>query len=614
MSINPNNAAAEFNSRGSDDNEPSAKVLSFPFKHPANSEFLQAVFGDDAGHAWVADVHDGNKADWFGRRADTCDVDAPEFTSGDTYFAVGVLKKDASARGIAHWSHTPIIVVDDVGEKCSAEAVRAALGEPSYVLSTSAKSRQFGYFLTKPLREADTQTRIMRALTIAFYRGIDPGHRDTVRYVRLPRGVNSKPKRVAENDGKPQTVTMLEWHPERRLDVLDLMMALDDLPGLAGGTAWSEAEGAGVTHCAMPENLPRTLEEARAFYLPRDYIFAALDRLDRVVGMQGSQGYIEVRCPFNGHPDYGVHTNDDDRTGWNPELFLNGRTAFQCFHSDGGADRSNRGIEAALRAELDARDGPGAFDALKHAAIAATFPPLPDTDSDADRQPAEKRTRRLVPLGRNAPTTPLLARRSICSFMARGEVATVAGQPGTGKSAFVLGAALAIAADRPDLIGEKAFERTGDVLIVSKEDNLDAVRRRRAGWLKTHGIDANSLRHEPHFVDDPDFTAAAFDGSRVELSADMAWLGEQIAVLRAQDRDVCAVVLDTLPAVLEGVVENDNSSMARVMALLSSWAACMTWQLSSLCICRKRTGATVARASLRPSVARAPSGAECASQ
>jgi AAA domain/RepB DNA-primase from phage plasmid len=536
-----------------------------------NKTFLRAIFGNDAERAWVTDARNNNNSGWFGRRAGDCDVDAPDFVSGDTYFVVGVLRDGAAARTTANWSHTPIIVIDDVDEKCKAPAVIAALGEPSYVLRSSFGSRQFGYILRAPVRDAGTQARIMRAITIGLYGGVDPGHGDNVRYVRLPRGVNSKRKRVAENGGKPQPVLLLEWHPERRHEELDLIMSLDALPGLNGGTAWSEADGAHVTHRAMPANLPRTLEEARATYLPRDYIFAAFDKLDRVVGMQGSAGYIEVLCPWE-H----THTNKDDRTGWNPSLFLAGSTAFRCFHSDAGEDQSNSGIETVLRTELDARDGLGSFDALKREAFAATFPPLSDTDQGTtSRETATpQRKLRLVSLGSDAPTTPLRARKTICSFLARGEVTALLGQPATGKSALVLATAFALASDRPDLIGEKSFRRAGDVIIVSNEDDVDVARRRREGWLRQHGINAANLIHKPLFVDTPGFTAASCTdrGSRVELGADMTSLAEDIDDLRTSGRDVCAVVLDTMTSVFDGVPENDNGAMGRVMALLADWA------------------------------------------
>lgn len=538
-----------------------------------NRQFIRALFGDDADRAWVASVHDANKAAWFGGHAGNSDLDAPGFTSGDTYFAVGVLQDDAPARATAHWSHTHVIVVDDVGEKVSAEAVCAALGEPSYVLRTSLGSRQFGYCLREPLRDAALQARIMRAITIGLFKGIDPGHGDNVRYVRLPRGINSKPKRVAENGGQPQHVALLEWHPERRFDAMDFDMALSDLPGLNGASAWVEAEGAGVTHRAMPKGLPSTLEEARAQYLPRDYIFAAFDKLDRVVGIQGSQGYIEVRCPFDGHPEYGSHTNNDDRTGWNPALFLAGRTAFQCFHSDGGADRSNRGIEAALRAELDARDGVGSFDALKQAAIAATFPPLPDTDSGPDT-PSKPRTK-WRSLGSDVPLRALPARRVVSSLLIRGATTQLGSPPNAGKSQMVVNLVHSLAAERHDLFGEeKPFQRTGGAYVITNEDGADELERRRTAFMTAAGLQPSDLKH-PVFVNErPGFKVVhRLDKSApVEITPEMRDLGSDIREARAGGHDIAVVVVDTQAASFSGIEENSNDAMAAAWAVIGAWA------------------------------------------
>lgn len=545
-------------------------------RHPGsvtNRQFIRALFGDDADRAWVASVHDGNTSDWFGGRAGSLDVDAADFTSGDTCFAVGVMKDDASGRLGSQWSHTPVIVVDDVGEKVTDEAVRDALGEPSYVLQTSLGSRQFGYMLREPLHDGAVQARIMRAITIGLFKGIEPGHRDTNRYVRLPRGMNSKPKRVAENGGQPQHVALLEWHPERRFDVMDFDMALRDLPGLNGGTAWAEAEGAGVTHRAMPEGLPRTLEDARAEYLPRDYIFAAFDKLDRVVGMQGTQGYIEVRCPFDGHPEYGSHTNNDDRTGWNPALFLSGRTAFQCFHTDGGADRSNRGIEAALRAELDARDGVGSFDALRQAAIAAMFPPLPDTGSDLDTPP--KPCTKWRSLGSDAPLRALPARRVVSSLLIRGTTSQLGSPPNAGKSQLVVNLVHSLAAERHDLFGEeKPFQRTGGAFVITNEDGADELERRRTAFMTKTGLQPSDLKH-PVFVNErPGFKVVHRHdkSSPVEITPEMNDLADDIRAVRAEGHDIAVVVVDTQAASFSGIEENSNDAMAAAWAAIGAWA------------------------------------------
>ena len=61
-----------------------------------------------------------------------------------------------------------------------------------------------------------------------------------------------------------------------------------------------------------------------------------------------------------------------------------------------------------------------------------------------------------------------------------------------GKSLFVLKLALALAADRPALVGEKAFEASqlGDVIFVSNEDDVRVVQQRVAAEKQAANLSA----------------------------------------------------------------------------------------------------------------------------
>jgi hypothetical protein len=553
---------------------------SFPARTAATSnavtpeEFLRTVFGARWQDAWMAaaptlapkdededrDMKRAMRGDRAGR------YNLAETGNTNAYYSTGFVRNEAEAsRKLAFWDGSPVIVLDDCIEKTggSHAAIRSRLGQPSYVVQTSAGSYQYGYILSESITDIELYATLMRGCTLAFYSepGADPGHEKPGQYMRLPGTINNKPKRVAENGGAPFPVRLVEWEPTRRYHPDDLKAALSN--------EWPEAEKSRAGTATGTGAGPRTVAEAQE-YVSTDPVLAGLDKLDKVdwSHLQGG-GFLRINCPWE-H----LHSKADDRTGYNPETRV-----FKCHHGahGGEGEKKRADVEAWLANEL----GPAVWSDLRRQALPFTaIVPGVDVDADVDGQappsepPKPGRKLRLVSLGSDAPTTPLPARRTICSFLARGEVTALLGQPATGKSAFVLATSFAIAAGRPALIGERSFRRTGDVIIVSNEDDVGVARRRREGWLRQHGIDAAKLLHRPLFVDTPGFTAAACSdrGSRVELGEDMTLLSAEIANRRSTGGDVCAVILDTMTSVFDGVPENDNGAMGRVMALLADWA------------------------------------------
>ena len=537
-------------------------------------DFLLAVFGPGWRDAWIAaaptldpkseeEDRDMKRA-MYGGRARLYALSSLSKTNA--YYSNGYVRcEEGASRKLAFWDGSPVIVLDDCIEKTGGSdiAIRQSFGPPSFVVQTSAHSYQYGYLLSEHVTDIAEYATLMRACTLAFYAdpGPDPGHEKPGQYMRLPRSWNDKPKRRAENDGKPFLVRLTEWEPTRRYHLDAIKAALS--------CVWAEAERTRAGTATGAAAGPKSVDEARE-YTSGDPVLAGLDKLGKVdwSHLQGG-GFLRVTCPWEG-----LHSKADDRTGYNPETRV-----FKCHHGTHGGEgeKKRTDVELWLANELGATTW---ADLRRQALPFTAIVPGVDVDFDEDEHAAApetvtpQRKLRLVSLGSDAPTTPLQARKSICSFLARGEVTALLGQPATGKSALVLATAFAIASSRPDLIGEKSFRRAGDVIIVSNEDDVNVARRRRAGWLRQHGIDAASLIHKPLFADTPGFTAAACTdrGSRVDLGADMTCLAEAIGDLRSSGRDVCAVVLDTMTSVFDGVPENDNGAMGRAMALLADWA------------------------------------------
>ena len=530
-------------------------------------EFLKAIFGDAASEAWVASVDSlepgrVTNSQFFGGRFRSMRLNP----NANCYYSMGLIApgRDKSRKAM-HWQAGPVVVLDDVYEKGDGTAVAAAFGAPSFIVQTSPESHQWGYILREPVTDPLLMARLLRACTLAFYpSGKDPGHEPIVQYVRLPYGVNNKTKRL--RDGVAPKVTLTAWHPERKFEVLDLIMALGD--------AWDRAESDVARSTAEGFQGVRSEQEARAAE-DADDILRGLDALNMVHWDRiQNGGYIEIECPWACE-----HAVSDDRTGYNPALAATGE-AFSCFHSSHGP-KHDHDVREWLAKELGAtRWHAICEEAYRAKSATANFP---DNVEEMNRLvldlKAELRAARTPPMvwrefGAGVPVEAMPARKVICPWLIRGEVTVLAAQPGTGKSLLSIAIAMAVSANRPELIGEREFDRAGSVFIVSNEDPFDEVMRRRNGWLKHNGIEWKDLKYRnwTNSVRGIRIVERLDRRAPVEATEELRRLGTRIEETRAAGEDVCLVVFDTTSTVFSGIEENDNAAVAQAMTVVASWA------------------------------------------
>ena len=524
-------------------------------------EFIDATHGEYASLAYLATVHrdsTGASVGWFGYRADN-ELSRLD-PNAEAYYARGIVQDVPNPDRQDHqWLASSMLVIDDVDDagkgvngSNSGVRVRAILGPPSFVVRTSSGgSSQWGYIFSEPVTDAAWMDALTQAVNEKFFGGADPGHRQRLQYMRLPLGKNLKPQRIAQNGGRPFDVHLTEWAPERKHSPTDMQTALFDVWGIAS------AKAKGISDAAATG--PKTEAEARE-YLKANATFRGLDTLGRVEwGRIRGNGMIGIHCPWRDE-----HTGGEDTAAYNPET-----KGFKCHHGH-CTDRTGRDVEAYVAGEL----GEEAWSDLRRDCL--PFPALVpgvDTDIDDADNDNEPGTFALTPLGRNASTAPLPERPRINPLLTRGEVTGLAAQGGGGKGALMLALALSIAAGKPGLFGDnKPFKYAGDILIVSNEDAADDLLKRRAGWLRHHGIAPETLMHEPYVVGMPNFKAVEAEGRGVRLTESMDRLAATIKAQRKTGRDVCAVVLDTLNTVLSGIEENDNGMLGSAAALLTTWA------------------------------------------
>lgn len=544
-------------------------------------EFLKGVFGD--ADPWLCCAADGaDRSGFFGGRASKSDLRGPGWAKTNNYYCIGILKPGARSRTNANWMYAPVIVLDDVIEKTKPAPILAALGEPSYIVQSSPGSQQWGYILEEPITDAGIMARIQKALTIAFYGGIDPGQEALVRYMRLPCGINNKPK----YGSPPPNVWLKSWHPDRKFHALDFLLALDDIPSGDGDkSAWAAAEHARANQfeAVTVEDLGKVIEG--------DEVLTAAAELGWVGPPQNSN-YVQVLCPL-AH----AHSKDDESTGWNPVAYAQGQEAFKCHHeAHGGLGRvtTDQFIET-VRAAYDQAKGAGAYDALassiiRKRAVSAFGKPEEGEDFSQfyDAALVERVMKRIEQESEQsaqpkvewadwlagAPAETFEARRSVCSFLARGEVTVLAAQPGTGKSLLGVAAAAAISADRPEFIGERQFWRRGGTVLVSNEDDGQIVGKRRRAWMDFHklGMDALQFRGFVNKVDSVKVIGREDRYSPVEKLDQLDQISDLITTERAEGRDVALVILDTATTVFRNIEENDNGAQGDAYAILGGWA------------------------------------------
>ena len=189
-----------------------------------NLTFLRAVFGEQYPWSHVTSFIDdpGNIPNerrgvcWSGGyyQNTTLTPDSNQF------YTVSVFAPDEnnrSKRRKVQFSAQHVVVLDDVKEKLPLSEVNK-LPPPSFKLLTSNHSEQWGYILLTP---ETNRNRLDNLTDQLISNGLapdanDPGMKGVTRYVRLPEGVNTKLKRITENNGVAPRTPIIEWSPDRK--------------------------------------------------------------------------------------------------------------------------------------------------------------------------------------------------------------------------------------------------------------------------------------------------------------------------------------------------------------------------------------------------------------
>ncbi|MBU1716517.1 MAG: RepB family DNA primase [Proteobacteria bacterium] len=186
-----------------------------------NGEFLRVVFGQNLANALPVVVSfSGNPAkvtgkSWTGQPwQDKNDLPA----ASNNYFSLAVFRSDEAGRyrrqkAFFHALHA--VMLDDIGTKVPRERLTLP---PTWLLETSPGNCQAGYLLRTPLEDGASADHLMNAIVAAGL--CDPGaNGPRARLARLPEAVNGK-------HSPPFVCRMLDWSPEQRYSVEDLVAGL----------------------------------------------------------------------------------------------------------------------------------------------------------------------------------------------------------------------------------------------------------------------------------------------------------------------------------------------------------------------------------------------------
>ena len=187
----------------------------------ANSEFLQNLLqaAPRGTTTWVtafAGNPNSDDAQWAGRPYNVAlhagDVDS--WGGLNSYFSVAAVGMQGGtiARKKAHFARLLALVADDVDPA-------DLLATPSWGIETSPGKRQIGILLDgddPDCADLDLVTRVVTAMADRGLISADKSGNNAVRYVRLPDGVNGKPRPTGL-----WSVAVEYWNPQVRLSLQD---------------------------------------------------------------------------------------------------------------------------------------------------------------------------------------------------------------------------------------------------------------------------------------------------------------------------------------------------------------------------------------------------------
>lgn len=173
------------------------------------------------------------------------------------------------------------IMVDDIGTKIDVRSLPDIL-RPTLLVETSPGNYQATFKLSEPIYDQGQADDLIKSIIAKVAPGgVDPGMAGVTRVMRLPVGINGKPKYI--RDGEIWRCKVARWKP-------DVVMSFDEL-----AKAFSMVRSV-ATYIEPSDAL--TVERKRGF----EIVLAGVTLLGLV--KRPGRGWVDVVCPWvNTHTD-----------------------------------------------------------------------------------------------------------------------------------------------------------------------------------------------------------------------------------------------------------------------------------------------------------------------
>ena len=470
-----------------------------------NAAFLAATFGaPGVARPRVCCVignpsDPGKQREWHGwpwSAGAACDAEGMNW-----FFTLATHTPDASGRYTRKRAQFAAIygaLLDDVGTK--AGPLSALRLPPSVVIETSPGNYQALYLYRAPVTDLVAADALQDALIAAGL--CDPGaDGPSARYGRLPFGINGK-------RAPPFACRLVEWHPERRYTIAQVMTGLQLSPApprVRKATAptldkWNALGDA--RRARLVEDLRSALavidSDDRATWVRTGHRLKA--DLPEEVGRRLWEEYSEKSAKCDDSALEQWDTFDPDQTG-HAAVFAEAQAL-------GWANPSARPeIDAAV---IFGKGGtlPPSARPFTPAEVEAMVRPVPPTVPQVPF--------REVDFADIATAEPEPLAWWWGRYIPAGEVSLLSGHGGAGKSYLALVLAVCIAVGRP-FLGQAT--RRGSVVFFSGEDSRETIRRRLSKVCRGLAIDPGELAGRLRVLDATEDNPVLFAAARFGAGA-----------------------------------------------------------------------------------------------
>lgn len=173
-------------------------------------------------------------------------------------------------------------------------------------------------------------------------------------------------------------------------------------------------------------------------------------------------------------------------------------------------------------------------------------------------------------------TRPRPIRPNITDFLTRGQVTLLYSAPAVGKSTFVAALAVALAWEKPDLLGLPGLDWAGDTMVLSNEDGHSVLMDKFTATVRSFGLTPAEQKHA--ILVEPRSSITLIEQVAGGAIAPTTAGIEFVKRLAERRRDSgsphgpALLVIDTLATITAGLNENDAGAMQAAMNVLTGIA------------------------------------------